>query len=515
VPLPQTPQRLLLSPAGDRVLFAFPTRTSEGFGEVLQAWDIATGRALPGTTTLAGPLLQLAYLDGGRRVLAVGPRDGATTVLSGDGLRTEGEWLHDAFEPVVAAAPLPGDTALWLLQRAVDPHLGRDLLLRWRPGDDDATVRIEVPGRPFGVASVAGGGAFVGGETAHALVDATGVVRELPRAATPDDAAVGTVVARDDGRVVAVASRQSVQLFAADGAPLGRPLRLGGAQHDGIFDVAFVDAGRTLFARTVLGAAHWPVAAPADDRALAERLSWLTADRRTPRSLLLTTPAQRAALRAGDPGGWVAPSPRPAPPLAGRGVADGSPIPARPANTPAAALDLTPVYAVGPDAVRSSIAIKPFLRPWPAGVQRFGDVDFDIRGIADAGPRGLPACVPVPDARVEAVHALVLSASPTPLDDPRTLAELRLHYVDGGEATVPLRATIELHGYGDNDRAVPHAFAPRAPRAAMGFRLGTAAAPRLANPEPSRPVRCVDLRSTGGLLTLFALTVSPAPGPAP
>ena len=516
-PLPQTPQRLVLSPAGDRVLLSFPTRTAGGFGERLQAWDIETGRALPGDVTLRGPLLQLGYLDDGRRVLAVGPPDGATTVLAGAGLRLDGEWPHDSFEPVVAAAPIPGDAALWLLTRANDPRLGRDALLRWRPGDGDASLRRELPNRPFGVAAVAGGGAFVAGETAHALVDANGGLRIVPRVIDPGDATMGSVAVRGDGRVVAVAGRYGVQLFAADGTPLGRTLHIGSAQHDGIFDLAFFDDGRTLFARTVLGAARWPVSLRArDDAMVAERLSWLTADQRLPRVLPMTTAAQRAALRADDPGGWITPTPRPLPSVAGKGLADGSPIPARSANTPTAALDLTTLYGMGPDAVRSSGgAMKPFLRPWPAGWQQFGGVDFDIRGMADVGPDGLAHCVPVPGGGIAAVHPLLLPTLRSPENNPRTLAELTLHYVDGGLATVPLRATIELRGYGDNDQAVPYAFAARAPRSALGFRVSTAAAPRLANPEPSRAVRCVDLRSTGAPLLLFALTVEPAPVAVP
>jgi hypothetical protein len=267
----------------------------------------------------------------------------------------------------------------------------------------------------------------------------------------------------------------------------------------------------------VFGAAQWPVGVPAlDDAMVAQRLSLLTADQRQPRVLPMATPAQRAALRADDPGGWIAATPRPRPPTTGRGLADGSPIPGRAAGTPEVALDLTPVYALGPDAVRNSAgALKPFLRTWPAGWQRFGGIDFDIRGMADVGPRGLAQCLAVPGGRIDAVHALMLSTLRTPVERPRTLGELRLHYVDGGVATVPLRATIELHGWGDGDAAIPHAFTGRVPRSALGFRIGTVAAPRLANPEPSRPVRCVDLRSTGELLLLFAMTVEPAKTAAP
>ena len=289
-------------------------------------------------------------------------------------------------------------------------------------------------------------------------------------------------------------------------------LRLGAPPIDGIFDLAFAAGDQWLYARTVHGAARWRVGPPPQaDAELAFRLAWLDSAREAANSLLAPSVRQRARLRADDPGPWPAVSGRPQPDIAGLGQFDASPIPVRSAGTPSTALDLTPVYSVGPDAVRNSAsAAKPFLRPWPAGWHRIGGVDFDIRGMADVGPGGLSRCLPVPGAHIAAVHALMLPTLRSPEQAPRTLAELRLHYADGGVATVPLRSTLELHGYGDNDQAVPHAFTVRVPRAAMGFRTGTAAAPRLANPEPGRAVRCLDMRSTREPHLLLALTVTPA-----
>lgn len=516
IALPQTPQRFLLSGDGQRVFLSFPERDADGFAERLKAWDLADGRQLPGEIVLKGPLQQLAHAGAGRLV-AVGPADGATTVLDAASLRAIDHWPHDPFEPVVAAGAIPDHDALWLLARADDPRLGRDTLMRWRPGDEEPDLRRELGIRPFAVGAIEGGGAFVAGELAHAVVNAGGQVREVPRGVDPSDTTIGALAVRDDGRVVAVAGRHGVQLFDAGGEALGWPLRLGAPPSDGIFDLAFAADDQWLYARTVHGAARWRVGEPLHaDNELAFRLAWLDSSRETANSLLAPPARQRARLRADDPGPWPAFAGRPEPDVAGRGQADASPIPARAAGTPTTALDLTAVYSVGPDAVRNSAsAAKPFLRPWPAGWHRIGGVDFDIRGMADLGTQGLSTCVPVPGGRVEAVHVLMLPTLRSPEQGPRTLAELRLHYVDGGVATLPLRSTLELHGYGDNDRAVPHAFTVRAPRAAMGFRTGTAAAPRLANPEPGRAVRCLDLRSTRESHLLLALTVSPGSPPGP
>lgn len=508
--LPATPQRFLFHPDGRRVLLVFPARSHAGFAERLLLLDLEAGAALPGEATLDGPLLQLGWLDGGRRLLAVGPAEGATVVFSTEGLEKLGEWAHDPFEPVVSASAIPGQSGLWLLTRAPDPRLGRDSLRRWHPGDEDAALVRELPNRPFAVAGLANGRAFVAGEGSHAIVAADGGLRPVARQADASDASLGALAARGDGQMVAVSGRHGVQLHDVAGVPVGRTLGLGAPPLDGIFDLAFVDEGRRLFARTVHSAARWPVVAADMDPALAGQLDWLATSRHASTLLTLPTDAERRLLRGGDPGPWLAATQRPAPALAGHGHDDGSPIPARSADTPATALDLTGVYAVGPDAVRNSAsAVKPFLRPWPAGRQHIGGVDFDIRGMADVGAAGLGQCVPVPDPQVQAAHVLALPSLPSPETRPRALAELVFHYADGGTATLPLRATRELQGYGGRDHLVPLAFTARAPRSAMGFTTTVAAAPRLPNPHPDRPVRCLDLRGTSGSLLLFALSVSP------
>lgn len=516
IPLPQSPQRLLLSSDGKRALLGFAAHDGDAFSEHLLAWDLADGRQVEGEARVRGPLLQLSAA-GNDRLLAVGPTEGATTLLDARTLTVIDQWFHDPFEPVVASDAVRESEDIWLLTRAADPSLGRDSLLRWRPGEAEPRLRRDLSTRPYAVASVAGGGVFVAGESAHARVDATGEVHRVPRGTDPTDATLGILAVRGDGNLVAVAGLHGVQLFDASGEPLGRPLRLGAPPYNGIFDLSFVADGQWLYARTTHGAARWPVAAPdIPDDALAGQLAWLDVRGESAKVLQMPSPRLRAAFRSRDPGAWPSGDQRPSPALAGHGRADGSAIPERGADTPAWALDLTPVYDVGPDSVRNSAAtVKPFLRPWPAGLQRIRGVDFDIRGMADVGLAGLAQCVPVPGGRIEAVHALLVPTLSSPEHSPRTLGELLLHYADGGVARLPLRATVELHGYGDNDDSVPLALAVRAPRSAMGFRTSTAAAPRLANPDPGRPVRCLDLRSTGEPLTLFALSVAPAPVTAP
>ena len=517
LPLPASPQRFVLAPGGHRLLLGFAAPHDAGFGERLQAWNLDDWTPEPGEARLHGPLQQLSIAADGRRVVAVGAGAGETQVLTLPGLQPIGTWPHDFAAPVVGADFVPGeDRRVWLLTRGDEGRLADDAALRWDPASDAVDRRVSLAAaQPYAVLALADGGVFVAGERRHVVVGGDGDARSVAREIDPDDAAMGAVAINAGRSLIAVAARQRVQLHAADGTPVGAPLRLGGRPHDGIFDLVFAPDDSMLVARTVHGAARWPIAPPSiDDAALALQRTWLTADTRMPRELHLPSPAQRAALRAQDPGAWRDAAPRPAIPAAGTARLDGVAIPARAAATPDTALDLTRVYDLAPDSVQSSSAgTKPFLRPWAAGLQRFAGTRFDHRGIVVVGADGTGESLPVPVPAIAAVQPFLLSALRTPEDGPRRLAELEFHYVDGGMATVPLRATVELPGYGENDQDVPFAYVARAPRAATGFRQAAAAAPRLANPEPGRAVRCVDLRSPAGTTQLFAMSVIPAPAP--
>lgn len=511
IALPQSPQRLLLDRDGRRLLLAFGARHPQGFGERLRSYDLAAGRADPDERIVQGPLLMLAFSPDGGRIVAVGPAEAGTAVLNAATLEVIGQYPHDPFQPVVTADFAIGDDTVWLLARAEDPRLGTDELLRWDP-DSDAIVARQAVGqaRPFAVVALADG-AFVAGETAHLVIDRERT-RTVNRPTTAYDALLGAHAVSPDRSLIALGARHGVELYTADGVRLGAPLRIDTPPTDGIVHLAFSADGEQLLARTVFRFARWPIAPERRGHdALDALLAWLGADARVPRELHIPSARLRAALRASDPGGWTDPEPRPGIALAGHAGAGRSPVPARAPDAPARTLDLTPVYSVGPEETRNSaVGLRPFLRPYPAGLQRIGGIDFDLRGMAEFGPDGLPQCVETPPEQpAGAVHALLLPMLRTAEEQPRLLAELVFRYGDGGLARVPIRSTLEVHGYGGRDHAVPLAFAVRTPLAAMGFRTSTLAAPRLPNPHPERPLHCIDLHTTGERMLLLGLTLEP------
>lgn len=509
IELGATPQRLLVSADGLRALVDVGVAHPSGYGDRLRLYDVGAGRQSSGEVVLPGPLLSLAFSPDGQRVVTVGPADAGTTVLAVDPLRVLREFPHDPYQPVVAADFDRGSDDLLLVTRAEDPRLGTDALLVWDPASDEVSLRLPTgQARPYGVI-VHDGGAFLPGEADHLVFDGRHL-RHVPRTASATDTTMGAFAGSADGRLVAVAGRHTVHLYDRAGVPVGPPVRIDTPATEGIVALGFAADGRHLLARTTSRVATLPLAARnhADLAELDDLMARLGEDGRYPQLLRVPAPAQRGAWRARDPGAWRAPEARPTFAVAGHAAFDGLPIPARPPDTPADLLDLSVRFTLGPDSVRNSYtSIKPFLRPFPAGVQRLRGVDFDLRGMVEIGPAGL-ACVPVPPgAPVAAVHALLMATVPTRLSRPRRLAELRWRYADGGEARVPIRATREVPGYGGNDRRVPHAFSPKLPRAAMGLRSGTVAAPRLPNPQPHRPLRCLDLQPLGASVLLFALTL--------
>lgn len=509
IALPASPQRLLLDRTGRRALLAFGVRQEHGFGERLRLYDLAVKRALPGEAVLPGPLLMLAFSPDGKRLVAVGPTDAATTVFDAVALRPIGEYLHDGFQPIVAADFADNGRDLLLLERADDARLGADALVAWDPVNDTVHARhVTGDARPYGVVALAEG-AFLPGERHHLLHDGRGF-RRIPRSHTATDSSMGAYAVSPDRRVLALATLHNVLLYTADGARLGAPLRIDTPTTDGIAEVAFSADGNRVLARSVWTYSKWSVAQEArPDAELHRLLSGLAQDQGPAQSLRIPSAGWRATLRSHDPGPWSAEAQHPAPQVAGYAALDGSPIPARAPGTPETLLDLTAFYTVGPDSARNSYATpQPFLRPYPAGVQRFGGVDFDIRGMVEVDRRGLASCVGTPQTYpIAAIHALLNPTVRTREQQVRQVAELILHYRDGGQDRVPIRTGREVQGYGD-DSAVPLVFTTRF-RAAMGLRGSTLAGPRLANPHPARLLRCIDLRTTGDPMLVLGLTVEP------
>lgn len=516
IALPASPQRLLASPDGRYVLLAFAAPDQDGFAERLLAWDLADGRRLPGEAVLRGPLLSLAWSADGNRIVAVGPAEAATSVLGTGPLRLLGEYRHDPCEPVVAADFAANGRDLLLLLRSNRPPLCDDALVVWDPDAGAGHLRLPIAGaRPYAVVAV-DGGAFIAGERHHLVFDGARL-RPVPRPKAAFDSRMGAVAISPDHRLLALGSLRGVQLYAVDGTAIGAPLRIDTPGVDGIAELAFSGDGTRLLARTVWGAAQWRVSPGRHtDAGLDALLASLGIAPGAGAGPTAPTMQHRAALRTQDPGPWAPFTPRPQPALAGRAALDGSAIPARRPGTPPALLDLTAVYATGPDSERNSqLTQRPFLRPYPAGVQRMGGIDFDIRGMAEVRDGGFGRCLPVPAGlRAAAVHALLVPTVRTAEPQSREVARLVLHYADGGQARAPIRTGQEVPGFAGADEDVRQVFTTRAPRAAMGLRAMALAAPRLANPEPARPLRCLDLRSSGDPLLVMGITIEPPPAAA-
>lgn len=186
-------------------------------------------------------------------------------------------------------------------------------------------------------------------------------------------------------------------------------------------------------------------------------------------------------------------------------------------------LDFTSLYDLGPESVRNTFYnLVPSLRPLPAGIQRIGGVDFDLRGMKQVGgvshglvgPESQLRCLPLPVGSIAALHLLTTVSLASPLATDQQVAQLTLHYTDGGSVQLPIRAGRDVPGFAGNDLSVPLAFYNDTSlfamgRDAQGYILS---APRLANPQPQRQVRCLDLDTTeiGSPMLLLGITVEPA-----
>jgi hypothetical protein len=292
---------------------------------------------------------------------------------------------------------------------------------------------------------------------------------------------------------------------------------------DRIDALAFSTDARQLLARTRQG--RWLVwSLMADTRpaqTIATRLAQLDPGNEDQQQVRVPTAAERTRLRAEDPGRWAQPSPRPAVPLQASALVDRSPVPARAPGTSPLLLDLGRLYASGPEGVRNRFfTIRSQMRPYPAGVQRFGGTDYDMRGMAEIGtiewsdPAVMPLvgahCIPVPQ-QAAAVHLLLLPVVVIATPEPQTLARLTWRYRDGSKAISPLRTQHELPGYAGLDQDVPLVFSTTTDLTADGTQSETVSGPRMRNPHPERPVRCIDLETTGQPVLLFAITVEPLP----
>jgi WD40 repeat protein len=519
VPLPNSPQRLLASADARRVVLDFGEHGSSGFEDHLRLYDAQAGRWLSGEATLRGPLTRLSWSADERRLLAVGPAEGATTLLDGGDLAVVGEYAHDPFEPIVWAS-FDGER-IAMVTRADDRRLGSDSFMLWDPAADRIVQRHDTGlAQPRGVLATAHG-RFVFGTQRDQVIDADGAVRPIQRLAFSDPSALSAL--SRDGRLLARAFRHEVQLYDARTAEaLGPPLVGDSHPTDFLATLGFSQAGDAVFARTLQGRwLHWSLVAESESlTGVDANLERVGQGRSGDAMLHPPTAQQRMALRAADPGAWRSPAARPPMGLA-PDADDALAIPARMPGTPARLLDLSAIYDLGPESINSTYrTFRPPVRVYPMGLQRMAEVDFDIRGIAYIGHPGMRAldgwflarplaCLPLPAGPAAALHLLTSVTHATPMPTGTVFATLTLHYADGGSARLPLRAGAELPGHAGDDLAVPIGFAPETVMGMSGYGVDGLATPRLALPEPGRALRCLDLQTERPdvVLELLAITL--------
>jgi WD40 repeat protein len=520
VELPSSPERVLASADGRYVLLVFGAHTGQGHEEHLRLLDGRTGRWLPGDAVLSGPSPSLAFSPDLERIVAVGPADGVTTVLSTEGLVRIAEYPHDPFEPVIAA-DFTGDRLLVLTQPP-DPRYGRESVIWWDFVADRIDARQDLFGlQPQTVRAAAGMGAVIGGVTQDAVVTADGKKLRWPRIATLEPGAP-RVAMSPDGKLYARVYRQEVQLHdAATGALVGPPLVADVNTLDWIFKVEFTPDGKALAARSGLGAdLRWPIER---EGRIVERLA-ADIERLLPsvsgdQVLYAPTASERRRLRGNDPGPWPRADARPQIPMASN-TKPGLVLPARAEGTPPWLLDLAPVAERDTNWFGNTFWYYVSPRRMPVGVQRIAGVDFDIRGMlqlgADAEGSGVGegarfACLEVPEIPIAAVYLLAQAFAPSPVPTGEPLARLTLHYRDGSDTVLLLRAGQELPGFAGSDAAAPEAFATDFGLNQIAGIFNTWFVPRLENPHPERVPRCLDLEVTRseGAVVVFGITAEP------
>jgi WD40 repeat protein len=521
IALDASPQQFLGNADGSRVLLSFGGNGPDGFHERLQLYNARTGMRLPGEAVLRGPLRRLAFSADSAYILAVGPTEASTVVLATTGLHRVGEYPHDPYTPVKWADFTAGGNVL-MVTSPPDARQDNDTLLTWDPASDRVRAKQSIGQiRSIGVIAT-NTGEFVTGINQDLVVPPAGSIRLVERLARSEPLSV--LALSPDRRLLAHAFRREVQLYDVDNAvAIGPPLQGDSDAIDIIMQLAFSPDGSKLLARTQEG--HWllwPIAV--EQRTVKDidaQLSRLNIGNENQQTVLMPSAGERTALRARDTGSWLLPAVRPVPAHVSLSE-EGLPIPARASGASPLLLDLGPYYDFAPESVRNTFYnIVPAMRPRPVGVQRIGGVDYDLRGMVQLGaatngaaPKSIH-CLALPPGPLAALHLLLTASLGSPAPTGQILAHATLHYVDGGSAQLPIRAGQEAPGYSGNDLGVPMVFYTHSGLFEMGLDTqgDVLSAPLLVNPQPQRPVKCMDLDADTAAVLLLGITAEPA-GPA-
>jgi hypothetical protein len=219
--------------------------------------------------------------------------------------------------------------------------------------------------------------------------------------------------------------------------------------------------------------------------------------------------AERANLRAHDPGAWPEVAPRPELPVA-RWI-EGAPVLARTAAMTPLQLDLTQVYSLTTQAVRSEAdTVLMTTRGVPLGMATLDGVAYDVRGGVELRSRPMTgngavhagdiqpsvSGIRVPAVPIAALHVLMLAQFALPEPSEREYARVRLHYRGGGQATLSIRTQRDVPGMTGHDRPTPIGWAENELATIGVLPIQQFASPRLANPHPERIIESLDLEDS-------------------
>lgn len=521
IALEATTERLLVSGDSRWAVATHSVNVGDGVQEALQLVDLENARLVGGELRVRGPLRRLAFSGDSSRLLALGPPDDDLAVFTVPAWERIGTYAQDETQPI-AWADFDANGLVVLATRAPDPRFAREVVARWDPVADQVDWQADAgQAQPLGVIAIRGG-LFVAGRERDRLYPGQGPPLDLPRLAQSDSTAV--LATSSDGALVAHAFVREVQLHdAATGASLGMPLATDSDANDVIVQLAFSPAGDQLLARTIQGHwRHWRIAAELRPTATIERqLSQIRSPSVASPGPVLPTTADRKDLRRNDPGAWPPLVQRPQPAVVRGYLVE---VPHRPAGMPDSLVDLSPVYNFTLDTVRNRFFnVRSMMRPIPVGRLHLGNVDFDVRGMSQIGTFGISerfevwaafgklACAPMATPRMAAVHLLLQVSTPSPMPTGEPLVYVQFRYMDGSEAQAPLRSGFELPGYAGADEGVTRVLAIDPSQTVVGFEDAGLATPRIANPFPERPVRCLGVATLrpDNPLVLFAMTTEP------
>lgn len=526
IELPANPLRLVANPRNANLVLAFAGNGPQGFEEHLIEYDLHSGQRLPTGIVLRGPLRQLELSPDGTRLLASGPPNGSTDVISSHGLNLLGRFSHDPERPVSWAC-FSADGELWFTARSVDEALAEEAdLIRWEPERSVMAERRRLPGVfPIGVFDLQGKPLLVandrivldpGASDEHALMHLT------------RSQATSVFARSHDGRLVALASGRDVQLYDAESlAPVGPPLRSNLGVGDFPAQLAFSPDDTQLLGRALHG--HWllwPIAADLRDTIEIHRdASLLSPTQQSQHVLALPEKAERDHLRRQAPFAWRGAESRPE--LPSDRTVEGEPIPRRDPHASSLMLDLTQAYGGAPTTQREmmdSVFTSASQMPW--GLVRLAGTDYDLRGSLElrwgdgsGGDQGMfplrSVGIKVPLMPIAAFHVLMFAPTGAPTAEPYAYANVRVHYRDGSSTLLPIRTGRDVSA---TDLGLGNVAWVRGDhlRLTGGLRQMLINNPRLLNPHPDRLIDSIDLEASKtqwATPVFFAVTAEPVTSP--